>query len=43
MTFLPLVVRVHGLGRESIEAIGRMRQAPSLQVEQARAITVVLA
>lgn len=40
---LPLIERFHHLTRESVEALGRMRQAPSLQVEQAQAIKVVLA
>ncbi len=31
------------MGRESVEALGRMRQMPSPKVEQAKAMTIVLA
>ena len=39
---MPLVERFHRLGRESVEAFGRIRQAPSPQVEQAGTIEIVL-
>ena len=39
---LPLVERAHRTARESIEAIGRMRQAPSMRVERAEAVNIVL-
>ena len=39
---MPLVERFHRLGRESIDAIGRARHAPSLEVEGSKSITVVL-
>jgi len=39
---MPLVERFHRMGREGIEALNRMRQAPSLAVERAEAISVVL-
>jgi hypothetical protein len=39
---LPLVERAHRTVRESIEAIGRMRQAPSMRVERAGAVNIVL-
>jgi hypothetical protein len=39
---MPLVKQFHRLTRESIEAIGRMRQAPSSHVERDRAIEIVL-
>jgi hypothetical protein len=38
---LPLVEKSHRLAREGIEAL-RMRQAPSLRVERAEAVNVVL-
>jgi hypothetical protein len=39
---MPLVERFNRMGREGIEALGRMRQAPSLAVERAEAINIVL-
>jgi hypothetical protein len=39
---LPLVERAHRTARESIEAIGRMRQVPSMRVERAEAVNIVL-
>jgi hypothetical protein len=39
---LPLVEKSHRIARESIEAIARMRQAPSLSVERAEAVNLVL-
>jgi hypothetical protein len=39
---MPLIERFHRMGRETIEALGRLRQGPSLQVERARAIEIVL-
>jgi hypothetical protein len=39
---MPLVERFHRLGRESLEALGRVRQAPSLAVERSDAITISL-
>jgi hypothetical protein len=39
---MPLVERFNRMGREGLEALGRMRQAPSLAVERAEAINVVL-
>ena len=39
---LPLVEKAQRLAREHLEAIGRMRQAPSLSVERAGAVNVVL-
>src|SRR5271169_2070421 len=39
---LPLVERAHRPVRESIEAIGRMRQVPSMRVERAEAVNIVL-
>jgi hypothetical protein len=39
---LPLVEKSHRIARESIEAISRLRQAPSLSVERSEAIGVVL-
>jgi hypothetical protein len=38
-----LAERFHRMARESIEALGRMRQAPSLNVERAEAVQIVLA
>jgi hypothetical protein len=40
---LPLAERFHRMGRESIDALARMRQVPALSVERAGAITIVLA
>jgi hypothetical protein len=39
---LPLVEKSHRIARESIEAISRLRQAPSLSVERSEAIGIVL-
>ena len=39
---LPLVDRFYRIGRESIEALGRMRLAPALSIEQTEAVTIVL-
>jgi len=39
---LPLVEKSHRIARESIEAISRMRQAPSLSVERSEGIRIVL-
>jgi hypothetical protein len=39
---LPLVEKSHRITRESIEAINRMRQTPSLRVERSEAIGIVL-
>ena len=39
---MPLIEQFHRLSRESIEAIGRMRQMPSIQVERAEAMKLVL-
>jgi hypothetical protein len=39
---MPLAERFHRMARESIEALGRMRQAPSLNVERAEAVQIVL-
>jgi hypothetical protein len=39
---LPLVERAHRTVRESIEAIGHMRQVPSMRVERAEAVNIVL-
>jgi hypothetical protein len=39
---LPLVEKSHRITRESIEAINRMRQTPSLSVERSEAIGIVL-
>ena len=39
---MPLVERFNRMGREGIEALGRARQAPSLAVERAEAINIVL-
>jgi hypothetical protein len=39
---LPLVEKSHRMAREGIEALARMRQAPSLRVERAEAVNVVL-
>jgi hypothetical protein len=38
---MPLIERFHNLGRDSIEAIGRMRQAPSTRVERAEVLNIV--
>ncbi len=42
-SILPLVETFHRMGRDSMEALGRMRQVPSVKVEQAEAVTIVLA
>ncbi len=42
-SIIPLVERFHRMGRESVEALGRMRQVPSAKVEQSEAVTIVLA
>jgi hypothetical protein len=39
---MPLVEQINRLGREAIEALSRMRQAPSLAVERTKAISIVL-
>ena len=39
---LPLVERAHRTVRESVEAIGHMRQAPARRVERAEAVNIVL-
>jgi hypothetical protein len=39
---LPLVEKTQRLAREHLEAVGRMRQAPSLSVERAEAVNVIL-
>ncbi len=39
---LPLVEKSHRIARESIEAISRIRQAPSLSVERSEGIRIVL-
>jgi hypothetical protein len=39
---MPLVERFNRMGREGLEALGRARQAPSLAVERAEGISVVL-
>jgi hypothetical protein len=39
---LPLVEKSHRIARESIEAISRLRQAPSLSVERSAGIGIVL-
>jgi hypothetical protein len=39
---LPLVEKSHRIARESIEAISRLRQAPSLSVERSEGIRIVL-
>jgi hypothetical protein len=39
---LPLVEKSHRIARESIEAISRMRQAPSASVERSEGIRIVL-
>jgi len=36
------VERFNRMGREGIEALGRTRQTPSLSVERAKAINIVL-
>lgn len=40
---MSLVERFHRMGRESVEALGRVRQAPSAKVEKAQAVTIGLA
>jgi hypothetical protein len=40
---MPLVERFHRMGRESMEALSRMRQVPAVSVERAGAITIALA
>lgn len=40
---MPLVERFNRMGREGLEALGRLRHAPSFAVERAKAINVVLA
>jgi hypothetical protein len=40
---MPLAERFHRMARECIEALGRMRRAPSLNVERAEAVQIVLA
>jgi hypothetical protein len=40
---MPLIERFHRLGRESIDAIGTVRRAPSVQVERSEPIKLVLA
>ena len=42
-TIMPLVERFHRLGRESIDALTRARQAPSASVERAEPLSIVLA
>jgi hypothetical protein len=42
-TIMPLVASLHRMGRESVEALGRMRQAPSANVELAAAVKIILA
>jgi len=39
---MPLVERFNRMGREGLEALGRTRQTPSLAVERAEAINIVL-
>ena len=39
---MPMVERFNRMGREGIEALGRARQAPSLAVERAESINIVL-
>jgi hypothetical protein len=39
---LPLAEQFHRMGRESMETLGRMRQAPAVSVERAEAVTIVL-
>jgi len=39
---MPLVERFNRMGREGLEALGRTRQAPSLAVERAKAINIVV-
>ena len=39
---LPLVEKSHRIARESIEAISRIRQGPSMAVERAEAVNIVL-
>jgi hypothetical protein len=39
---LPLVERSHRVARESIEAISRIRLAPSIAVERAEAVSIRL-
>jgi hypothetical protein len=39
---MPLVERFNRMGRKGIEALGRMRHVPSLAVERAEAIDIVL-
>jgi hypothetical protein len=40
---VPLIERFHRLGRESIDALTRARQAPSASVERAEPLSIVLA
>lgn len=42
-SILPLIERFHRLGRESIDALARARQAPSASVERAEPLSIVLA
>ena len=39
---MSLVERFNRMGREGLEALGRARQAPSMAVERAEAISIVL-
>jgi hypothetical protein len=39
---LPLVTKSHRIARENLEPLRRMRQVPSLDVERAEAVPVVL-
>jgi hypothetical protein len=39
---LPLVEKSHRIAREGIESIARIRQMPSLRVERAEAVNIVL-
>ncbi len=39
---MPLVERFNRMGREGLEALGRTRQVPSLAVERAGPINIVL-
>ncbi len=41
-SIMPLVERFHRMGRESIDALVRMRLAPALSVERAAPVTIVL-
>jgi len=41
-SIMPLVERFHRMGRESIDALVRMRLAPAISVERAAPVTIVL-